>query len=246
MRWLFHRQRSVPVQDMLEHRSRVLSGAHEPRLKADFHIHTGDDPEDRVGYSSYELLDMAAEQGFDVITITNHDVITYHSELVDYARRLGILLIPGVEKTVSGKHVLIVNAEEEDLAVESFDDLFVRSSRMKLIIAPHPYYPSMFSLKNNLVSQIGLFSAIEYSHYYTHSVNFNRRAVELSSRRNLPLVGTSDAHFPYQLGTTYTLVSAQKTIESVIAAVHEGKASVVSDPLSFSQAVKISLSMSLI
>jgi hypothetical protein len=45
-------------------------------------------------------------------------------------------------------------------------------------------------------------------------------------------VGTSDAHFLAQLGTTYSLISAQKDLESVFSAIRQGKVEVVSRPLS--------------
>jgi len=223
----------------------ISSGSHTG-LKTDLHIHTGDDPEDRVNYTSYELLDMAAEQDFDVISITNHNCITFDAEMRSYAEKLDILLIPGVEKTIDGKHVLIINPEPGDLEARVFGDLLYRSSPSKLIIAPHPFYPSSYSLKDSLTSHIGLFDAIEYSHYYTVSLNFNRKAVALSSSSSLPLVGTSDAHLRDQFGKTFTCIDADKSIDSVITAVRSGEVNVVSDPLSISQALKIRLSMSLL
>jgi predicted metal-dependent phosphoesterase TrpH len=236
----------VSAYGVVDSKPKALSGGNGPELKVDLHVHTGDDPEDRVGYTSYELLDLASDQGFDVISIANHDRITYSEELRNYAEKLDILLIPGVEKTIYKKHVLVINAGSEDLDVESFGELSDGKRSSKLIIAPHPFYPSPFSLKDDLTSQVGLFDAIEYSHYYTVSMNFNKRAVELSNSSKKPLVGTSDAHFPYQLGTTYTMVNASKDIHSVVNAVKKGRIRVVSDPLSLSQALRIRLSMSLI
>ena len=43
-------------------------------LKADLHIHTGDDPVDRIPYSTLELIDRAAVLGYDVLAITLHDL----------------------------------------------------------------------------------------------------------------------------------------------------------------------------
>ena len=41
-------------------------------LKADFHIHTAEDPLDRVPYTAQELILKAADEGFEVLAITNH------------------------------------------------------------------------------------------------------------------------------------------------------------------------------
>jgi hypothetical protein len=48
----------------------------------------------------------------------------------------------------------------------------------------------------------------------------------------LPLVGTSDCHRLWQLGTTYTIVEAPaKTIPAVFAAIRAGRVRVVTGPL---------------
>jgi predicted metal-dependent phosphoesterase TrpH len=77
-----------------------------------------------------------------------------------------------------------------------------------------------------------MFDAIEFSHFYTRTVDFNRRAVEYARRMQIPLVGTSDCHRLWQLGTTYTLLEAEeKTIPAVFAAIRAGRTRVVTAPL---------------
>ena len=55
------------------------------RLKADLHLHTGDDPRDYVIHSNKEMIDHAAELGFEILAITNHDFMSHREELADYA-----------------------------------------------------------------------------------------------------------------------------------------------------------------
>ena len=81
-------------------------------LKADFHIHSNEDKRDLIAYSAREFIDAAAEKKFDVLALTNHDIFTYSQELSDYAAEKGILLIPGIESTIEGKHVVILNPPE--------------------------------------------------------------------------------------------------------------------------------------
>ena len=78
-------------------------------LKVDLHLHTADDPVDRISYSSSALVDRAATLGFDALAITLHDHQLDDRWLRDYARERGVLLIPGVERTVGGRHVLLIN-----------------------------------------------------------------------------------------------------------------------------------------
>ena len=93
-------------------------------LKADFHMHTKDDPQDYkfVRHSAEELIDHAASLKFQVLSITNHDKITYSPYLREYAAHRGILLLPGAEATIEGKHVLIINYLGP-LGFRSFRDL---------------------------------------------------------------------------------------------------------------------------
>ena len=50
-------------------------------LKADFHIHTREDPHDFIRYTSVELLEEAARQGYDVIALTCHNKRIHTEEL---------------------------------------------------------------------------------------------------------------------------------------------------------------------
>jgi hypothetical protein len=62
-------------------------------------------------------------------------------------------------------------------------------------------------------------------------INFNQRALEVCQSFGFPLVGNSDAHFLSQLGTTYSLIYAEKNLESIFAAIRRNRVEVVSRPL---------------
>jgi len=209
------------------------------KLKADLHLHTKEDPEDRIGYSSRELIDQAYQKGFDVLAITNHDQVTYDNYLAEYAREKGILLIPGTEATISKKHVLLLNVDRSFHRIKTFDDLKLFKNGGSLIIAPHPFFPSFTSLNSKLGKHLDIFDAIEYSHCYLEKVNFNKKAEDMSKEFSLPLIGTSDAHLLWQIGTTYSLIEAEKNLESVIAAIREGRVEIVTEPLSLTKACSI-------
>jgi predicted metal-dependent phosphoesterase TrpH len=200
-------------------------------LKADLHIHTGDDPLDRVPYTAKELITEAATQGFDVLAITNHHRLTVDDDLLSYAWDLGILLIPGMEISIRKRHVLILNPPP-GINYYDFSSLAGLNRPDSLVIAPHPYFPGPHSLNGCLQKNLDFFHALEYCHFYTPYLNFNRQVRRLSLVSGLPLLGNSDAHFLAQLGTTYSLISAQKDLESVFTAIRQGKVEVVSHPLS--------------
>lgn len=203
-----------------------------PRLKVDLHAHSADDPKDYINFSARKLIDRAAELGFDALAITNHDIITNNSELEDYAALRGLLLIPGAELTLSGKHVLLLNPEGGVIPkIKFLEELAEIKGGSSLIIAPHPYYPGLKCLRSKLETHLSVFDAIEFSFFYNHFLNCNRKAIQIAQRHGKPLVGNSDCHNLWQLGFTYTLVEAEKSIPSIVSAVKGGKTEVVTTPL---------------
>ncbi|MBI4639804.1 MAG: PHP domain-containing protein [Candidatus Tectomicrobia bacterium] len=209
------------------------------QLKIDLHLHTSEDPKDRIRHSARELIEKAKAFGFDALAITNHNARLYTEELRLYAEERGILLIPGVEATIEGKHVVLLNMEYEAGEINTFEDLRKRKREEGLILAPHPFFPSKKALHSKLLEHLDLFDAIELCHFYTRQIDFNKRAISLSREYGLPLVGTSDTHKLWQFNTTYSLVTAEeKKIGSVLEAIKKGKVEVVSTPLSL---IKISV-----
>jgi len=199
-------------------------------LKADLHLHTAEDPLDRVGYTAKELISKAADEGFDVLSITNHQIMTFSSELFSYAQERGILLIPGVEATVRRRHVLLLNPVPGKHCSD-FSHLSKLRRPETLIVAPHPYFPGTYSLNGCLLKHWTLFDALEYCHFYSPRINFNQKAIEVCQSHGFPLVGNSDAHFLSQFGTTYSLIYAQKNLESIFTAIRESRVEVVTRPL---------------
>jgi predicted metal-dependent phosphoesterase TrpH len=201
-------------------------------LKADFHIHTREDPHDFIRYTAVELLLAAAKQGFDVLALTCHNKRIHTAELSRRAEDLGILLIPGVEASIEGKHTLLLDMPYTRWGVRTFEHVRALRRSGGLVIAPHPFFPAPKCLNDKLRENLDLFDAIEFSHFYTQTLDFNRRAVEYARRMELPLVGTSDCHRLWQLGTTYTLLdAAERTIPAVFEAIRAGRAQVVTAPL---------------
>jgi len=152
--------------------------------------------------------------------------------LRDYAAKRNILLIPGIELTVEKKHVVYLNIEEfKDIKVKTISALKKYKNEKSVIIAPHPYFPTFYALNSKLEEYVDIFDAIEYTHFYFKRINFNKKAQEKAKEYNLPLVGVSDAHFLRQIGTTYSLIEAEKNPGAVIKAIKENKIEVVTEPL---------------
>ena len=207
-------------------------------LKVDLHLHTSEDKKENVRHNSFELIDEAWRQGFDVISITNHDMITWSRDLERHALRRGVLLIPGVELTVQGCHVLVIGELEGLEQVRRLGDLRRVKRPGTLIAAPHPFYPGAHGLGRRLYQYLPLFDLIEYCHFHHPVMDFNREALALSSVSGVPLAGFSDSHNLWQFGSTYSLVMAERNRREVLRAMKEGELEVVSEPLSLRRVLR--------
>lgn len=214
-------------------------------LKVELHTHTSDDPADWIPHSARALIERAAALGYDALAITLHDHQSDDRSLAVYAADRGVVLIPGVERTIEGRHVLLLNFPATAVeAVRSFDDLAELKRRFRgLVIAPHPFYPWPTCLLRAMNRHPGLFDAVEYNAMYTSLLNFNRAAERWARRHGKPMVGNGDVHRLAQLGTTYSLVDAERDPASICDAVAAGRVRVATRPMSWWTAIRIMLSL---
>jgi predicted metal-dependent phosphoesterase TrpH len=213
-------------------------------LKVELHTHTADDPIDRVPHTTFALIDRAVGLGYDALAITLHERQLDLARFAPYAADRDLLLIPGVERTIEGKHVLLLNFETGAEDVRTFSDLARLKSRQSgLVIAPHPYFPSSTALWGDLERHAGLFDAVERNAMFTRTVDFNRRAERWAAQHGKPIVGNCDVHRLAQLGTTYSLVDAPADADAICDAVKSGRLMVESAPLAWIDVARILGSM---
>jgi predicted metal-dependent phosphoesterase TrpH len=213
-------------------------------LKADFHIHTAEDPIDAIPYNAFELVDRAAALGYGAVAITLHDKQLAIEEVADYGRRHGVVVIAGIERTIGGKHVLLLNFSSAAETVDSFDDVRrLKKSSGGVVIAPHPFYPMPSCLRRELDRHVDLFDAVEINAFYIRACDYNRRAAAWASRHGKPLVGNGDVHRLSQLGTTYSLIDAAPDADAICEAIRAGRVEVRTAPISALRAAALFASL---
>jgi predicted metal-dependent phosphoesterase TrpH len=209
-------------------------------LKVDLHTHTADDPSDRIPYSTRELIDRAAELGYNALAITLHDCQLDVGPDDDYARSRGITLIGGIERTIEGRHVLLLNYSRAAESIGSFEALAsLRRRERGLVIAPHPFFPALSALRGTLTRYAHLFDAVEWNGMFTRALNFNVLAERWGRRHGKPLVGNGDVHRLEQLGKTYSLVDADPNPAAICDAIAAGRVRVVATPHSTFTAARL-------
>lgn len=201
-------------------------------LKVDLHLHTAEDPEDVIVHNGRLLVETARERGFDALAVTLHNRQLDDPDLTAYAESLGITLIPGVERTVEGCHVLLLNFPQAAAGVRTFADVAALKSGCPdgIVIAPHPFFPHVSSLGSHLQAHAALFDAVEWSYFWTGVINFNTRAARWAEAHGRPVVGSSDLHDLRQLGRTYSLVFAERNAGAICRAIREGRVSLQTAP----------------
>ena len=209
-------------------------------LKVDFHTHTADDPADRIPYTTHALIERAAAHGYDALAITLHDAQLDLSPFERTARACNVVLLPGIERTIAGRHVLLINFSRAAESVCSFDDLArLKACEQGLVIAPHPYFPIGTALRDLAEPHAHLFDAVEVNAMFTRAIDFNERARAFAAAHGLPLVGNGDIHRLEQLDTTYALVDAARNAADICAAVIAGRVRVEAQPLTITKAARI-------
>ncbi|MBI5732565.1 PHP domain-containing protein [Candidatus Jorgensenbacteria bacterium] len=207
------------------------------KLKCNIHFHTADDPQDRfITYTFAEGIAKAKELGFEAIALTCHNKFVNLTAYRDLALEHNILLIPGIERTIEGRHVVILNPDETIKAVSNFNELteYKNSHPDIFIFAPHPFFYGNYSLKEKLGLYINLFDAIEYSWFYSKWLNRNKDAERAAQKYKLPFIATSDTHDLWCLDKSYAIIDAEeKTIPAIFRAIRQGKFENITSPQKF-------------
>lgn len=207
------------------------------KLKTNLHFHSKEDPEDTIPYTLQEGIDEAARLNFDVLATTLHNKYGYTDEVARYAADRGVLLIPGIEKTIQGCHVVLLNCNRDAESIASFQDLgkYRHIHPECFVLAVHPYY-FIYSLNHRLEQYTNLFDGVEWSWYYSSwSCEANDKAASFARSHRLPFIATSDTHCLRYLNRSYAIIDTPtKDVSGVLAALKKGVFENVSHPSSLS------------
>lgn len=162
-----------------------------------------------------ELVSWTARwRGLDGVAVTNHD---YYTEFDPDNAAFSI--IPGIEVSTTAGHALVIGPNPPTRTVP--DELtpqevvtLAHEEGCAAIIA-HPYR------RSRIRESDASFDAIEINGKHPHEIDSIRK---LARRLDLPVVGGSDAHFPFEVGRAFTTFETDcLTPESVVSAIRDGR-----------------------
>jgi hypothetical protein len=180
-----------------------------------FHVGSGPTRYDPVGLRANAAV--ARRRGLDAFAVTNHDY--------RYTAETTLPTLPGVEVSTTLGHVLVVGPDPPAVttpgALTPAQAVELAHDRGCAAILAHPYRNSAARR-----SDAG-FDAVELNGKNPEHVDQTRR---LAARLDLPLVGGSDAHYPFEVGRAYTRVDADElTPAAVAAAIRNGDVEAIVD-----------------
>lgn len=167
---------------------------------------------DRFGFRLNVAV--ARSRGLDAIAVTNHDYFTEFD--VDTS---GIEIIPGVEISTDEGHLLVVGPDPPartppgELSPE--DAVDIAHERDCAAIMAHPFRSGTVKDADITVD------AVEVNGKHPQTAQL---VEELARDRQLPVVGGSDAHYPFEIGRVVTKLDTDElTPESVVGAIQAGE-----------------------
>lgn len=162
-----------------------------------------------------QLLALSGQlAGLDAVALTNHDYYTEFNPLVNRVQ-----FIPGVEISTTAGHVLIIgpNPPSRPLSGNVTPEAVVSLAHERgcAAIIAHPFR------RSRVRKSYAKFDAVEINGKHPTRID---RVREVAETLELPIVGGSDAHFPFEVGSAYTRVDVPHlTADAVVSAIREGR-----------------------
>jgi predicted metal-dependent phosphoesterase TrpH len=187
--------------------------------------------------SPEEVVDRAVSVGLDFLVITDHDSFEAFEVVESYARKKGLVLVPGAEITTKPStvlrrrcHILAIGVTD---AVKSFitieDTLKQIKDRNGIAIAAHPFC-SQFAKTLYIGHQVGdyAFDGIEVFNSSEISED-NRKSAALATVLGLPGFAGSDAHSLENIGKARVEVYIEHTKDwrNIVRGLRENKFEIV-------------------
>ncbi|WP_435359196.1 PHP domain-containing protein [Haloarchaeobius sp. DFWS5] len=174
---------------------------------------------DRFDPVGVRLLSLAARRrGLDALALTNHDYYT------SFSGRDPVLL-PGIEISTTRGHVLVLGEdpprETTAGALTPTEAVDLAHARDCVAVMAHPFR------NGDIRHSTADFDAVELNGKHPE----NQPLVQdIARERDIPMVGGSDAHFPFEVGRAYTVVDADEpTASAVVGAIRDGRVTAKTD-----------------
>lgn len=190
------------------------------RLRIDLHVHTRHSSDSLISVD--DAIRRCNAIGLDGFAVTDHDSVAGLPEATE--KKSNLIVIPGVEVTARGAHILALDVSEPITAglpvAETVDRIHDQGA---VAVIAHPY--SVFKTwVNGREMEEAKFNAVEVANANQFPYGWMlKRNVALAERLGLPQTGGSDAHISDTVGRAYTVVEANsRDVDDVVRSIRRG------------------------
>jgi hypothetical protein len=190
----------------------------------EFHTHTTHSRRMKVpveGLNTPEQMVRHAKKiGLGALAITDHDEIRGALEAMKYAKKYGVVVVPGIEVTTRSGHLVCLGVEEKikhDMSVDETID--AAHSQGGITIGVHPFDINNDGIKHlaKKADAVEVFNAINIERIT------NRKAQRYAQLWKKPQVAGSDAHCVEMLGHGVNEISDDAdSVDKILKAVSKG------------------------
>lgn len=168
----------------------------------DLQVHTDASPCSRS--TPGDVVDAAIAAGLDGIVVTDHDTMT-NVRAVQKAAPPELTVVPGVEVSTIEGHVLAIDVSDAPPRSDAASVVDEIHDQGGFAIPSHPFDSFRENFGGRLQEVVDAIDAVEAVNSRCIRSRFNDRAAEFAARHDLPTTGGSDAHFPFEVGRSYTV-----------------------------------------
>ncbi|UTB33896.1 MAG: PHP domain-containing protein [Methanobacterium sp. ERen5] len=179
--------------------------------------------------SPRDIIKRAKKIGLDAIAVADHNTIKGSLVAIEEAKDFeDFVVVPAVEISSSKGHIVALGIKEDvEKGLSPEDTVEKIRSLGGIAIAAHPFVSYRDGLCDNVKElDIDAIETLNSRYIFGYS---NWKAKNLAERRNLPEIGSSDAHFIGAIGSCVTEFEADFSYNSIIEAILSGKTSVYGD-----------------
>lgn len=192
------------------------------KIRFESHLHTN--YSDGINYK--KMIDSAARKKINVVAVTDHNIIT-QEEIIKYAQKKGILVIPSEEIDTKKGEILAYNIKKTipgGLNTQEAIRRVHKQGGLALAAHPHHIFPSL-SFKVNIINS--KLDGIELLNYYLPNYFYNKNKKILEQKRGLCYLGGSDAHYSHDVGLVINELNTKKEINAIINAIKNKQIKIV-------------------
>lgn len=189
-------------------------------LRYDLHIHS------KYSFDGIlepkEIISIAAERGLDGVAVTDHNTIKGGLEAKKYETRDFTVIVGCEVRTQIGEVLGLFIAEE--IEQRNFEAVVAEIRKQGgITVLPHPF--DRFRSPHSTITSdyLHLIDAVETFNARCVLDRFNAKASKLALSHDKPVVGGSDAHYPYEIGLGQTITKDGNVRKAIL----EGSTSVV-------------------